>query len=357
MSRARLLAAVIAVSMVAAACGDDGSSAPKKEAARTEIRLLTHDSFAVSKPLLGEFREQTGIDIRIVAAGDAGAVVNQAVLTKGKPLGDVFFGVDNTFLSRALSEDIFLPYESPELEQVDDRYEIDGTHRATPVDHGEVCVNYDKAWFAQRGLAVPRTLEDLAAPKYKGLLVTENPATSSPGLAFLLATVARFGDSPSAGWEAYWRRLKANDVEVTAGWEEAYNGSFSGSAGKGPRPLVVSYASSPPAEVHFADPKPANAPTGVVEDTCFRQIEFAGILKGTKKAAAAKQVIDFLLSEKFQADIPLQMFVFPVRTATPLPEVFVKHAAQPDAPIDLAPDRIGAGRERWISRWTALVLQ
>ncbi len=338
-------------------CGGDTKPAADRTAP-TEIRLMTHDSFAASKEVLEAFTARTGITIRIVASGDAGAALNQAVLTKSHPLGDVFFGVDNTFLSRALKENLFLPYRSGELGKVDPRFDLDATdHHVTPIDHGDVCINYDKAWFATHKVAPPTTLDQLVLPAYKGLLVVENPATSSPGLAFLLATIARFGEDPATGWQSFWSKLKKNDVLVTPGWEQAYSGQFSGSSGKGPRPLVVSYASSPPAEIVFApDPKPTEPPTAVMEDSCFRQIEFAGILRGTEKEAAAQKVIDFLLSPEFQADVPLQMFVHPVRTGTPLPDVFSRFAAQPASPLDLPPERIGANREQWIAKWTSTVL-
>ncbi|HUQ39213.1 MAG TPA: thiamine ABC transporter substrate-binding protein [Acidimicrobiales bacterium] len=351
----RVVAGLLAVSL--AACGgandgkkDDDTSGPPRQT----VRLLTHDSFAASKDVLAAFTARTGITIELVQAGDAGAMVNQAVLTRGKPLADVLFGVDNTFLSRALDADLFVPYAPAALATVPDDHELDARHRVTPVDHGEVCVNYDKKWFADHAVAVPQTLEDLARPDYRGLLVVENPATSSPGLAFLVGTVARFGEP---GWKEYWRRLRSNDVRVDAGWEEAYNGAFSGSAGKGDRPLVVSYASSPPAEVVFADPTPTDAPTGVVEDTCVRQIEFAGILKGTRHAAAARRVVDFLLSKEFQEDMPLQMFVFPVLAEAALPAVFAKYAARPMTPLDVPAPKIGANRDRWIREWTDTVIR
>jgi thiamine transport system substrate-binding protein len=355
--------AIVALAALAASalsgCGGDTKPAADGTAPKaTEIRLVTHDSFAASKEVLAAFTARTGITIRVVASGDAGAALNQAILTKSHPLGDVFFGVDNTFLSRALKEDLFLPYRPAGLAKVDPRYDLDATeHRVTPVDHGEVCINYDKSWFASHKLAVPTTLDQLALPQYRGLLVVENPATSSPGLAFLLATVARFGEDPGSGWQSFWTKLRRNDVLVTPGWEQAYSGQFSGSSGKGPRPLVVSYASSPPAEIVFApDPKPTEPPTAVMEDSCFRQIELAGVLRGTKHVEEAKKVVDFFLSPEFQADLPLQMYVYPVRTGTPLPDVFTRFAAQPARPAELPVDRIGAGREQWIASWTATVL-
>ena len=348
----RRVAAVLLAAAVLAACGGDDDTTAGGDRRRVTLRLLTHDSFNASEDVLDAFTAETGIGIKVVKAGDAGAMVNQAILTKGDPLGDVLFGVDNTFLSRALDEDLFVPYASPRLADVPDEYELDPRHRATPIDRGEVCVNYDRERYDEAANPPPQTLDDLADPRYRDQLVVESPATSSPGLAFLLATVARYGPE---GWEDYWRRLDANGVKVTAGWEEAYNGAFSGGSGEGDRPLVVSYASSPPAEVYYADPQPAAAPTGVSEGTCFRQVEFAGILRGSEHVAEARQLVDFLLSERFQNDIPLQMFVFPVNEKAELPDVFTKWAATPDAPLELPADTIGASRERWIRRWTELV--
>ena len=352
----RLLALVLPALLVVAACGDDddddaASTTPEPES--VTIQLVTHDSFVVSDDVLAAFTEDTGIEVELVPLGDAGAALNQVILNKDDPLGDVLFGVDNTFLSRALDEELFVAYESPRLDAVDDRYELDDEHRVTPIDHGEVCVNYDRAFF-EGGITPPEDLADLAAPELRGELVVENPATSSPGLAFLLATIAEFGED---GWQDYWRSLRENDVQVATGWEEAYNQSFSAGAGKGEQALVVSYASSPPAEVVFADPPREDAPTGVATGTCFEQIEFAGILDGTEHVEEAQALVDFLLSDAFQEDMPLQMFVFPVVDSAELPEVFVEHAAVIEAPLQLDPAEVGENRDRWIEEWTSIVLQ
>jgi thiamine transport system substrate-binding protein len=350
----RLLTLVLVMSLLlAAAVAAPAASAPSASG-KTTITLMTHDSFAASKSVLRQFTKDTGVTVKVLPSGDAGAAVNQAILTKSDPIGDVFFGVDNTLLSRALEEGIFVRYKSPELSTVPKGLQLDSKHRVTPVDTGDVCVNYDKKYFADNGLPVPQSLEDLAKPEYKGLLVVENPATSSPGLAFLLASVARFGAND---WRDYWSRLRNNDVKVVDGWEQAYNTEFSGSAGKGSYPLVVSYASSPPVEVVNADPKPSEAPTGVLLETCFRQIEFAGVLKGTKHEKAAKQFVDFLLSPRFQEDMPLQMYVFPVREGAKLPSEFTKFAEVAPKPLALPTREIARNRDTWISEWTDTVLR
>jgi thiamine transport system substrate-binding protein len=318
------------------------------------IRLVTHDSFAASKSVLRDFTRATGVHVQVLPAGDAGAALNQVILTKDHPLGDVLFGVDNTFLTRALSSGIYQPVKIANVARVPSALQLDPHGRAFPIDHGSVCVNYDKTWFRDHHLPVPRTLADLAAPRYRGLLVTENPATSSPGLAFLLATVARYGEH---GWRDYWTKLRHNDVQTVNGWEEAYDGSFTGGEGHGDRPLVVSYASSPAAAVYYADPHPAQSPIGTVLDTCFDQVEFVGVLRGTQHAKAATALVDFMLSKEFQADVPLQMFVFPARDDVALPEVFRRFADIPPHPASMSPATIGRNRERWINEWTDTVLR
>lgn len=342
------VAAVVALvlALAAAACGGEKPA---------EVVLVTHDSFAISDGVKRAFEEESGLTLRILQAGDAGEVVTKALLTAGNPEGDVLFGVDNNLLTRALEGDLFVPYESPGLASVDETWVLDPEHRVTPIDHGEVCLNYDKTWFAERGLAPPASLDDLTKPEYRKLLVVENPATSTPGLAFLLATIARYGEG---GWQGYWRRLRANGVLAVDGWEEAYTVRFSGAAGsKGNRPIVVSYASSPPAEVIFRTPRPDEAPTGVVEDSCFRQIEFAGILRGARNEEGARKLIDFMLSRRFQEDIPLQMFVFPVNREAKLPPEFERFAVVPPSPLALAPEAIEANRERWVDEWTRIVVR
>jgi thiamine transport system substrate-binding protein len=320
----------------------------------TTITLVTHDSFAVSKSVLKAFEHQSGITVKVLQAGDAGAALNQVILTKSNPVGDVFFGVDNTFLSRALQAGVFEKYAPAALSTVPATYQLDPSHRVTPVDHGDVCINYDKQWFAEQKLAVPKTLDDLTKPAYKGRLVVENPATSSPGLAFQLATIAKYGDG---GWRDYWSKLRANDVKVDDGWESAYDGDFTQGANKGTYPLVVSYASSPPAAVYYSKPQPKTSPIGTMLDSCFRQVEFAGVLKGTAHRAAARKVVDFMLSSRFQEDIPLQMFVFPVREGTKLPAVFTEFAQVAAKPLTLPATEIGAHRDAWIEQWTDTVLR
>ncbi|MBF0572201.1 MAG: thiamine ABC transporter substrate-binding protein [Desulfamplus sp.] len=330
-----------------------------KETPKQEITVMTHDSFSVSEKVIAIFEKENNVKIVFLKSGDAGEALNKAILSKNNPLADIFYGVDNTFLSRAVKEEIFIPYNSPMLKFVDDSLKLDPLNNLLPVDFGDVCLNYDKKWFKKKNLSPPTMLEDLVKPEYKGLLVVENPATSSPGLAFLLTTISRFGESSAF---EFWRKLKDNGVAITSGWKEAYWGKFS-AASEGDRPIVVSYASSPAAEVHFAKDesekdKNSNAPTAAVTEngSAFRQIEFAGILKGTSNLVLAQKLIDFLLSQQFQEDIPLQMFVFPSNRNSTLPDVFKQHAKITNNPATLSYEKISEKREVWIEKWTELML-
>jgi len=319
------------------------------------ITIMTHDSFAVSEGVVKSFEDANNAKVVFLQSGDAGAALNKAILTKDAPLADLLFGVDNTFLSRALEAGIFESYDSPALQGIPTEFRLDASNRALPVDHSDVCINYDRAYFAGRNLPAPKFLEDLIKPEYKGLLVVENPATSSTGLAFLMATIAHYGDS----FTDYWQALRSNGVVVVDGWETAYYTNFSASSGRGPQPMVVSYASSPAAEVIFAETPLDDAPTASIlgPDTCFRQIEFVGILKGTPNRLLAEKFVDFMLSKEFQEDMPLQMFVYPVNPNAVLPDAFVQYAQVPEQTAFLAPDEIAANRDQWIETWTDVVLK
>jgi thiamine transport system substrate-binding protein len=349
-------AAVLALAL--AACGGSGGSGDDaQESGGKTVTLISHDSWAASKEVIAEFEKTSGYKLKVLEDGDAGQALNKAVLTKDHPQGDVLFGVDNTLLSRALDNQLFDPYEAGESARIGEGFRVEGD-AATPVTTGDVCVNYDKAYFEKEGLEPPNSFDDLVKPAYKNLLVTENAGTSSPGLGFLLGTAAEYGDD---GWQDYWKKLRANGVKVVSGWEQAYNEEFSGSAGGkqagGDRPLVVSYASSPPVEVIYADPQPEEAPTGVATGTCFRQIEYAGLLKNAANPEGGKALLDFLVSKPFQEDLPLNMFVNPVRADAALPEAFTEHGAVAEDPRTLAPEKIAANRDEWIDRWTSLVVR
>ncbi len=338
-----------------AGCSASTGQSPEPDSDQPRsLTVMTHDSFAVSEELVSRFESEHNAELQFLEVGDTGTAVNRAVLTKEQPLADVFYGVDNTFLSRALEEEIFAVYQSPLLEEIPDSFELDPQHRALPVDFGDVCLNYQIAYFEENNLSPPASLEDLTDPTYKGLLTVQNPASSSPGLAFLMATIGRFGPK---GYLDYWAELVENEVNVVNDWETAYYSDFTQAGGSDP--IVVSYASSPPFEVLFSEEPLEDAPTAAVtaDGSCFRQIEFVGILAGTEKRDLAEAWVDFMLSTDFQEGIPLTMYVFPVNENAALDPVFLQYLEIPEQTAEVSYQAIAENRESWIEAWRELVLQ
>lgn len=325
-----------------------GSAAPTGSATGGKLTVVTHDSFNLDEALIEKFKTDSGLDVTFVAPGDAGTLTNQLVLTKDSPLGDVVFGIDNTFAGRALDQGVVAPYEATGIPAADrEALKADDSFRLTPIDFGDVCLNADTNWFTANGKPVPATLDDLVKPEYKDLLVVSNPASSSPGLAFLTATVGAKGD----GWVDYWTQLKDNGVLVAKDWTEAYSVQFSGSAGKGPRPLVLSYSTSPAFEV-----VDGVAPTEGLPNTCFRQVEYAGVIEGAANPDGAQQFIEFLLSPEVQANIPGEMYMYPAVRSTELPAEWVEFAPLSDNPFTVPASEIAANRDSWIRTWTDTVI-
>ncbi|MCB0886785.1 MAG: thiamine ABC transporter substrate-binding protein [Propionibacteriaceae bacterium] len=311
-----------------------GTQAPTESKTLT---VVTHDSFALPEDLLKKFADETGYEVTYVAPGEGTSLVNQLILTKDSPLGDVVFGIDSTLASRALREGVVVPH-------VADAKVIDGlaAEGLTPVDFGDVCVNADSAWFAANDVPVPTTLDDLTAPAYKELFVVPSPTSSSPGQSFLLATIGAKGD----GWVDYWKALEDNGVKLAAGWSDAYYTDFSGADGKGPRPLVLSYATSPAYTVD-GDASTTEALLG----TCIRQVEYAGVLAGAQNEVGAAKFIDFLLTPEVQATIPENMYMYPALDGVALPDEWAKFAPLSDEPIAIDGAQIDTGLEDWLRTW------
>lgn len=337
--------------LLIAGCGTPTPSAPR------ELRVMTYSSFDISEETVTAFEEAHNVTLQFLDAGDTGQMLNQAILNKDNPPADVMYGLDNTFLSRALEEGIFVAYEPENLKYVPERLHLDATYHAVPIDYGDVCLNYDKAYLEAHDLPAPQSLQDLTEPQYEGMLVVENPASSSPGLAFLIATIGTLGQER---YLDFWDDLRANDVLVVEDWSTAYYNEFSGGAmAEGIRPLVVSYATSPAAEVYFSEGELEAPPTGAVTapGTCFRQVEFVGILKNGQHRDLAEAFVEFVLSDTFQSDIPLHMWVFPANSEVELPPVFQDFAVEAQDPVQLSLETIGENREAWITAWSDTVLR
>ncbi|MEO5832312.1 MAG: thiamine ABC transporter substrate-binding protein [Nakamurella sp.] len=356
------IAVALAATVTLAACGSGATATTSAASSGTTatdvgtsssdtgtggaVTLVTHDSFNVDPAVLSAFEASSGVTVTLLSEA---ALANQLILTKDNPLGDVAYGIDNTFASRAVDAGVFTPYTSPLLDRGAAAYAFDAGNSLTAVDYGDVCVNVDHTWFTAKGLAEPASFDDLLKPEYKDLLVVESPVTSSTGLAFLLGTVGHAG---ADGWQQYWTGLKDNGVKVVSDWNSAYYVDFSGSDGKGDRPLVVSYASSPPSEVKAGM---TEAPTGTLLDTCFRQVEYVGVLAGAKNPSGAQEVVDWMLSPEFQAGLPAGMYVYPVDRATALPADWATYATVATDPVTVDPATIAANRDGWLQSWSDLL--
>ncbi len=340
----KVAAALVALILATTACGgDEESSGPDDGGNADKVVLVTYSGYTLPEEAAAEFTRETGIEIEVLATDDAGAALGRAILAAGDPEGDLFFGVDTTFLTQATESDAFAPAE-PIIDDLPEGV-LDPSGTLVPIDESTVCVNVDQSWFADHSLEPPTTFEDLADPRYRGLLVAEDPATSSPGLVFLAGTVATMGDDAPA----YWARLRDNDVAIAGGWSDAYFSSFTVNGGD--RPLVVSYASSPPAEVMGSDDPEAEPKSTVMESTCTRQVEYAGILRGARNPEGARRLLEAMQSPTWQAALPESNYVFPVLADVELPDAFARFAVRPDEPVELDPEEVGRRRDEWLDRW------
>lgn len=342
------LAALATAVLAACSAGTStGGAEPEDDPGQETVTLVTHDSWSMPDEVVAAFEEESGYALKVVPSGDAGSLTNKLVLTKGNPLGDAVYGIDNTFATRAVEEGVLAEHAPADLPASAEEHQLEGAAGAqlTPVDWGDVCVNADDRWFAEQDLTPPRTLDDLLDPAYRGLLVTPGASSSSPGFSFLLATIGAYGD----GWRDYWTGLLDNDVKVVSDWSEAYEVDFTAGGGGGDRPLVVSYHSSPP----FTIPEGGRRPTtSALLETCFRQTEYAGVLEGAANPEGARALVDFMVGETFQEALPENMYVVPVDDSAELPPLWARWAQPAPDPISVPATEIAEHRSDWIRAWS-----
>lgn len=306
------------------------------------VTILTHDSFALDKADIAAFEKESGYKLKTISAGD-GTVINHLRLKKDAPVVDGFYGIDNFTSAELLAENLAADLGKPvKFDAAVDAKSAVLDNKLVAIDHGDVCLNVDRKWFDSKHLAPPANFDDLLKPEYKKMTVLTDPVASTPGLAFLAATVAKYGDD---GWKEYWQKLLANGAKVASGWSAAYYQDFSGADGKGEYPIVLSYASSPAA---------SKGTTASVENTCVQQIEYAGIVNKAKNPAGARAFIDFLLSNKVQASLPNQMYVYPIKKGVELPAEWAKYAQRAANPIKVPAEKVTQNRENWLREFTRI---
>ncbi|HET9501334.1 MAG TPA: thiamine ABC transporter substrate-binding protein [Marmoricola sp.] len=340
----RILAATTCGLVALTGCSALGG--PSDDTSSKTVVVATHDSWNMPKKLLEEFEQDSGLTVKIQPQGDAGQLTNKLVLTKDNPIADMQYGVDNTFASRAIDNGV-LQEAGVHTDPSVDRFRLDGDGRdqLVPIDYSDVCVNVDDTWFARHHLAPPTSFDDLTKPAYKGLFVTPGASSSSPGMAFLVATIGKYGDQ----WPSYWRKLMANDTLITSGWTDAYEVDFTAGGGKnGTRPIVLSYSSSPPFTIPEGKQRPT---TSALLDTCFRQVEYAGVLAGAKNPDGARKFLEFMTEHDFQSALPENMYVYPVLEDAEVPPDWSKWAPPSPHPYRVPAAEIDANRSRWLTTW------
>ncbi|RJF40528.1 thiamine ABC transporter substrate-binding protein [Actinomyces sp. 2119] len=341
------LAATLSAALAACSGGDPGGAA-----SGSTVTVVTHDSFSLSEDLLAAFEADTGYTLTTLPSGDTGELVNRLVLTKDAPLGDAVYGIDNTYASRALAEGVIDTTAVPALPPGADGYVVEDTPALAPVDVGDVCLNIDTAYFADRDLAAPSTFEDLADSDYAPLLVAIDPSTSSTGLAWMLATVGHFGTGAGSGFASYWKTLVEGGTRIDAGWSDAYYTDFTAGGGQGSYPVVVSYSSSP--AYTLTDDGSATT-TAALPATAFRQVEYAGVLTGAANPEGGRAFVEWMLSRAVQEDIPGQMYMYPVDAEASLPPELESFGPLAPDPVTVSPQDITAHREEWLSAWSEAV--
>lgn len=340
-----LLVAALVIGLVGALL------APANARARQRLVVYTYDSFA-SGPAqaIKDGFEALYPDVEVVflAPGSAGETLARVIaeLNAGGTDADVLVGISDTQLPRAIDHGVFMKLDRsllPNLAKVPAHLDFDDTGHVVPFDHGYVTIIYDSRVLGEADL--PQTLEDLTDPRFRGKLIAMDPRTSSVGHAFLMWTIAEYGDP---GYLEFWERLLPSLLTITGGWSAAYSQYEAGEA-----PMMVSYSTDTAAGIYYAgsDHSRILTPKG----QAYQQIEAAGIVAGTDVPELAHRFLDYLLSEEVQSLIPTNNWMFPVNAQTPLPDFFAEYAVIPENPVRLDPRLIEENEQRWLREWARLI--
>lgn len=342
------------------AMGFDGTNWP--DLTGESITILDHGAFdyafGAAKPL---FEQLTGATVTNHAADDAGTALQLAAqdIAAGGGTFDILYGVDNVLMGQAIKEGVFAPYTPLQAQRVQQEYRfvptIDGAWAATPVDTGFIAINVDP----RSGITVD-SMDDLVT--HADEFVTQDPRFSSPGLGFLISTVATYGEG---GYLDYWADLLDGGVTITSGWTEAYENRFSGGylAGEtgttSDKPIVTSYTTSPAYEI-FNDPEKQENDVLTAPESTFRQIQTMGILAGSDNRAAAEAWIEFTLTPDFQKLAAEYNAIYPVVAGDAIQasvdDVFAGNDPAPGSftPADFTTKELGDNAEGWVEAWTDL---
>jgi thiamine transport system substrate-binding protein len=321
----------------------DRAEASPVEEQQAQLVVYAYDSFVAEwgpAPLVvPKFEAVHGVKVEVISVGDAGQVLNRAILEKDDPKADIVVGIDNNMLSRALEEGVLQPYRSPNLDAIPRWLIFDDSHSVTPFDYGYFAFVFDSEALENP----PSSLEELTDPRFRRRIIVQDPRTSSPGLGLLLWTVAVYGEQ----YLEFWHRLEPNLLTITDGWDTAYGMFTSGEA-----PMVLSYTTSP--AYHAEHEQTDRFQALLFDEGHYLQVEGMGILRGAPHPAAARKFIDFILTEAFQSEIPLTNWMYPVHPEVATPDSF-RFAPKPDRSLQLQAEEIRVNRDRWIGAWVKQV--
>ena len=296
----------------------------KSDPARAnEVIVYTYDSFSGewgSGPEIARlFEEKYGIKVTYADCGDSGQILSKAVLEKADPYADVLIGLDNNLSAQAAESGVLLEYKPQNADtliskDLSDELNNGGKWLLTPYDYSHFAMIYDSL----SDIPAPTSLEDLTNEVYSKKIILMDARTSTVGLGFEAWVKAIYQDKA----DDYMKRLEPSILTVAPGWSVGY-GMFT----DGEAPLCISYTTSPAYHVEYDEGDRFKAL--VFEQGHVRQIEGAGIVKGTKNLKGAKLFMDFLISDEAQNIIPLTQWMFPANKNIELPESYKAAAPVP----------------------------
>ncbi|MBJ23765.1 MAG: hypothetical protein CMB64_03760 [Euryarchaeota archaeon] len=330
------------------------------ESNETELVIATYDVYALTDEMIGDFENQTGITVSMIKLDDAGSVLDYLIQNKGTETIDLAIGLDNTYLQTAIKQGVLTEHLANNLDNIsqDALAPYNGPF-AVPFDMGHVCLNYDSSIVDGQNMTVPTSLWNLTEEEWRGKVAIPSPITSSPGRAFMLATLDYFnslGESTSE-FEEWWSAMEENDVIITSGWSEAYETHYTGGYGEyeagyvGDAHITVSYCHSPGVESWYNGNWTKSAALNLPK-TSFFQVEYISSVMGGDQQSSAL-FIEFLLSEDINSNMPVQNSMYSVLEGFDLPEEngYLFHSIIPNEPSEISMIEIEENMESWLLLW------
>lgn len=316
--------------------------------ARPKLVVYAYSSFPAAD-IVERFEENHGVELVFVSPGGAGSTLSRLVteLDTGGTDADVFLGLADTSLARALDHNVFEPYDPALLSNLSDIPEdilVDNTGHTLPFDYGYIALVYHPERIGS--IALPESLEELTDPRFENKIIMMD-ASSSTGQAFLMWTIAEFGED---GYLDYWRRLKPNLLTVTNSWSTGYQMFENGEA-----PIILSYATDRVvAAVYGGEPEHEIL---LPQGQAYRQVELMGIVKGTDQRELAHAFIDYVLSPEVQTLLPTANLMYPANPKAELPAVFSDNMVVPENPVILDPQLVDKNLDRWLRDWSRVITE